>query len=182
MNGLIEKLDRPAIIFVLVLTTVVCGALLLWREAHLGGAKDTSFVPFDRRIGYSVQEFHTDAGSLSPESRRLYAYSALSADVLFPLAYAPLLSLLLFKVTVPRARGTAVFGLMLLLPAFAAAADLVENGSIAAILLNWADFERLSALVRVASAATVTKWACLAVWLAMLGSSFSQRMTAVPHR
>ena len=72
-----------------------------------------------------------DLGRLDANARFVYAATGLTVDMAFPVAYGLLLAILLFRLW----RGGVP---LYLLPLAMAAADVLENATIAALALNYA--------------------------------------------
>ncbi|MFN2565156.1 MAG: hypothetical protein ABR499_09140 [Gemmatimonadaceae bacterium] len=129
--------------------------------AHSRGAR-----PLDLRFGYSPDTAYAAMGAYGAQGRRAYMWIELTADVVYPLAYALLLSLsvaYLFH----RARPESAFGRRAaMLPVGALVADYFENVGIVVMLARYP--ERLDTLARVTSVVTSVKWVLFGASFAVL--------------
>ena len=108
---------------------VACVAGLAWRQHRLGGLE-----LLDSRGWYTPGEAAAlfDAlDRLDADARFIYAAAGLTIDMAFPVAYGLLLAILLVRLW----RGGAPF---YLLPLAMAAADMLENLTVAALALSYA--------------------------------------------
>ena len=120
-RGLQRLATRPVVILA-VLAAVLCLAGFQWREARLG---DLELL--DTRLWYTPEQAAAVFGALDrldSHARAVYAWTEVSIDMIFPVAYGLLLALLLFRIFENRGR-------LYLLPIAAAVADVFENLSIA---------------------------------------------------
>ncbi len=104
-----------------------CVAGLLWRQGRLGGLD-----LLDSRGWYTPDEASAlfDAlDGLDANARLVYAATGLTIDMVFPVAYGLLFAILLFRLF------RAPF---YLLPLALAAADILENATVAALALSHA--------------------------------------------
>ena len=108
---------------------VACVAGLVWRQHRLGGLE-----LLDSRGWYTPGEAAAlfDAlDRLDANARLVYAATGLTIDMAFPVAYGLLLAILLVRLW----RGGAP---LYLLPLAMAAADMLENLTVAALVLSYA--------------------------------------------
>ena len=137
---------------------VACVAGLVWRQDRLGGLE-----LLDSRGWYTPGEaaalFDT-LDSLDANARLVYAATGLTIDMAFPVAYGLLLAILLFRLF---RGGIALF----LLPLAMAAADILENMTVAGLALSHAGAP--SPLAWLAAAFTLTKTVLIAASAAALG-------------
>ena len=108
---------------------VACVAGLIWRQDRLGGLD-----LLDSRGWYTPGEaaaLFDDLDRLDANARFVYAATGLTVDMAFPVAYGLLLAILLFRLW----RGGVP---LYLLPLAMAAADVLENATVAALALNYA--------------------------------------------
>ncbi len=106
-----------------------CVAGLVWRQHRLGGLE-----LLDSRGWYTPGEAAAlfDAlDRLDANARLVYAATGLTIDMVFPVAYGLLLAILLVRLW----RGAAP---LYLLPLAMAAADMLENLTVAALALSYA--------------------------------------------
>ena len=105
-----------------VLAALLCLAGFEWRDARLGGLD-----LLDPRQWYTPEQAADLFGALDrldPRARAVYAWTEVSIDMVFPVAYGLLFALLLLRVFDDGRR-------FYLLPIAGAAADVLENISIA---------------------------------------------------
>ena len=108
---------------------VACVAGLVWRQHRLGGLD-----LLDSRGWYTPGEaaaLFEGLDRLDANARLVYAATGLTIDMAFPVAYGLLLALLLVRLW----RGGAP---LYLLPLAMAAADVLENLTVAALALSYA--------------------------------------------
>jgi hypothetical protein len=123
-----------------------------------GGEKPT----LDSRGWYSAQTAHDVLGRLGERGRRLYAWTEVSLDLVFPFIYGTLLAALLVHLwDEPWGRW------IVLAPLVAAAFDLLENVTIAALALTF-NSEQVSPLGGVAGLFTAVKTGALLLSLALV--------------
>jgi len=133
-----------------------CIAGLLWRRDRLGGLE-----LLDSRLWYTPEDAEAlfDAlDRLDAGGRVLYAATGLTIDLAFPVAYGLLFAILLFRLF--RAP-------LYLLPLAAAAADVLENLTVAVLALGHDGAP--SALAWFAAAFTLVKAVLCYATLAMTG-------------
>ena len=108
---------------------VACVAGLVWRQHRLGGLD-----LLDSRGWYTPGEaaaLFDDLDRLDPDARHVYAATGLTIDMVFPVAYGLLFAILLFRLL---RSGVPLY----LLPLAMAAADMLENATVAALALSHA--------------------------------------------
>ncbi len=106
-----------------------CVAGLVWRQQRLGGLE-----LLDSRGWYTPGEaaaLFDGLDRLDASARLVYAATGLTIDMAFPVAYGLLLAILLFRLF----RGGAP---LFLLPLAMAAADMLENMTVAGLALSHA--------------------------------------------
>lgn len=113
----------------------------------------------DLRLFYTPQTALDAAKAFTPAGRQLYVVSALTADLVYPLAYASLLALLLRLMLRRALPAESAAQTLAGLPFAAMGADLLENLSISGLLL-FTPGERVFAVI--ASMATSLKWLLIA--------------------
>ena len=119
--GLQRLATRPVVILA-VLVALLCLAGFQWRDARLGGLE-----LLDTRQWYTPEQAAALFGALDridSRARAVYAWTEVSIDMIFPVAYGLLLALLLLRVFEDGRR-------FYLLPIAGAIADVFENISIA---------------------------------------------------
>ncbi|MCY4279128.1 MAG: hypothetical protein OXC59_00235 [Acidimicrobiaceae bacterium] len=133
-------------------------AVLAWRQARLDGSD-----LLDGRLWYTPEEAAAlleSLDELESGARVVYAVSTLTADMVFPASYGLLLAVLL-------SRLFSVGSLLWLLPLVVAAADVLENVAVAALLLSYDG--SVSSLARPAAVLTSVKWGLVALTAAAVG-------------
>ena len=175
--GLQRLATRPVVIPT-VLAALFCLAGFQWRDARLGGLE-----LLDTRQWYSPEQAAALFGALDrldSRARAVYAWTEVSIDMIFPVAYGLLLALLLLRVFEDGRR-------LYLLPIAGAATDVFENLSIALLASTYDGAP--SSWTRVAAAFTLLKsgliLATLAAvmggvirWLRVVRRPFSSRRAA----
>ena len=129
-----------------VLAALLCQAGFQWREARLGGLE-----LLDTRQWYTPEQAAALFGALDrldPRARAVYAWTEVSLDMIFPVAYGLLLALVLLRLFED---GRPLY----LLPIAAAATDIFENISIALLASTYDGAP--SSWTRVAAAFTLLK-------------------------
>ena len=104
-----------------------CSAGLAWRQLRLGG-----FALLDSRGWYTPEEaaaLFDGLDRLDANARAIYAATGLTIDMAFPIAYGVLFATLLFHLF---RDGPPLY----LLPIALAAADALENVTVAALVLS----------------------------------------------
>ncbi|HEV8239487.1 MAG TPA: hypothetical protein VGS57_08980 [Thermoanaerobaculia bacterium] len=104
----------------------------------------------DGRLWYTASDAASLFDQLGARGRRLYAWTAVTLDLFFPLAYGLLFALLLVRLWPP---GQAW---LLLLPILTVLADILENLTIATMIWTWRAGEEPS-LAGEAAIFTLTK-------------------------
>ncbi|MYD97046.1 MAG: hypothetical protein F4X98_06630 [Gammaproteobacteria bacterium] len=137
---------------------VACVAGLVWRRQRLGGLE-----LLDSRGWYTPVEaaaLFDELDRLDANARLVYAATGLTIDMAFPVAYGLLLAILLFRLFPGRAPRY-------LLPLAAAAADMLENVTVAGLALSHAGAP--TPLAWLATVFTLAKTALFAAAVATLG-------------
>ena len=130
-DGIRPVLQRLATRRVVVLTglaALVCVAAFQWRDARLGGLE-----LLDVRQWYTPDQaaaLFAALDRLDPRARAVYAWTEVSVDLVFPVAYGLLLALALLRLS---ANGRPVY----LLPIAGAVTDIFENVSIALLAATY---------------------------------------------
>lgn len=118
----LQRLATRRVVITAVLVALLCVAGFQWRDARLGGLE-----LLDARPWYTPGQAADLFGALDrldPRARAVYAWTEVSIDLVFPVAYGLLFGLLLLRVFED---GRWFY----LLPIAAAAADVFENLCIA---------------------------------------------------
>ncbi len=118
----LQRLATLRVAALTVLAALLCLAGFQWREARLGGLE-----LLDTRQWYTSEQADALFGALDrldPRARAVYAWTEVSLDMVFPVAYGLLLALILLRIFED---GRPFY----LLPIAAAATDVFENISIA---------------------------------------------------
>ena len=152
----LERLATRRVVFPTLLVALLCVAGFHWRDARLGGLE-----LLDTRQWYTPEQAAALFGALDrfdSRARAVYAWTEVSIDLIFPVAYGLLFALLLLRVF---DRGRPFY----LLPIAGAAADVFENLSIA-LLASTYDGAPTS-WARVAAAFTLLKSGLLLATLAV---------------
>ena len=138
---------------------VACVAGLFWRQDRMGGLSlldsRTWYTPADAAALFEALD------RLDANARAVYAATDLTIDMVFPAAYG-----LLFAILLVRLFRAPFF----LLPLATAAADVLENATIAVLVLDYAGTP--SPLAWLAAAFTLLKalFGCAALAAACVGS------------
>lgn len=167
-----ERWARIALLFILTIPF----SLLIFpmrRKALTALTEDGQNPTLDVRLSYTPQAALDTAEKLGAEGRRLYSVSELTLDVAFPLLYSALLSnilgLLYRSHPNPSTRqnlSRIPFALLL--------ADLMENCSIASLMLVYPDPRFSNLAARFAAFFTSLKWfiglfvLCTILWLVVM--------------
>ena len=123
----LERGTTPRVAIAALAGVVACVAGLVWRHDRLGGLH-----LLDSRGWYTPDEAAAlldDLDRLDTNARIVYAASGLTVDTAFPIAYGLLLAILLFRLW---PGGVPLY----LLPLAMAAADMLENVTVAALALS----------------------------------------------
>ena len=136
LNRILSRLVVPKTLLVLFLLSLPLVVWIFpWRRARLVALSGLPNPTFDARFAYSPQELLRALPNYGLEARRLYAISELTLDFLFPLLYNPFLigtMALLYRRAFPV---TSSLHKMVYLPLGVWLADLLENASLAWLLL-----------------------------------------------
>ena len=144
IRAMLERWATWRVALTALAVAVACIAGLVWRRDRLGGLElldsRSWYTPADAAALFEALDA-LDAGA-----RTLYAATGLTIDMAFPLAYG-----LLFAILLVRLFRAPFF----LLPLATAAADVLENATVAALALGYAGAP--SPLVWLAAAFTLVK-------------------------
>lgn len=154
---------RPLLVGIVSLGAgLLCLWGFAWRSARLASEVETP----DALTWYSATELREFFAGIGESGRELYAATELSLDVVFPLAYVGLLTVLLYKAWRGRAPG-----LVLAAPLVAGVFDLLENATLA--VMAWTFDGSVSPLAaNVAAVFTLTKHLALGTSLLLIGAVF----------
>ncbi|HET9768651.1 MAG TPA: hypothetical protein VFS60_17525 [Thermoanaerobaculia bacterium] len=162
MHAIYEWLSGSAgwlTIALLLVITWVCAGLF---SARLDALRRTTKIGRDKlldgRLWYTKADVATLFAELGASGRRLYATTAVTLDVVFPLAYGLLFGLLLVRLWPP---GQAW---LLILPLLTVIADLLENFTIATMIWTYREGQE-PPLAGQAAVLTLTKWILFALTL-----------------
>jgi len=147
-----------------------CVAGLAWRRSRLEG------MELDTEGWYTPEEAAAllDAlEGLEGDATLLYAITALTIDMLFPVCYGLLLAVLLFRLF---PGGAPLY----LLPPATALADMLENATVAALALSHDGTP--SALAWPAAVFTLAKWVLTVATLAAVVVGAALRLRAALRR
>ena len=142
----LQRLATRRVVIPAVLAALLCLAGFQWRDARLGGLE-----LLDVRQWYTPEQAAALFGALDrldPGARAVYAWTEVSVDLAFPVAYGLLLALALLRLF---GDGRPFY----LLPIAGAVADVLENISIALLAATYAGAP--SSWTRVAAAFTLLK-------------------------
>lgn len=138
-------------------------AVAFWRRSVQLGVADVG-VP-DSRLWYSASDLALFFACIKGPGRLLYGLTQLSLDVLFPIAYATLLTVLIERIW--RGREESI-GRLWVTPLLAAGFDLLENVILAALALSGTTTPS-ETLVGIAAGCTLLKWLSAVVSILLLG-------------
>ncbi len=157
----LQRLATRRVVIPTMLVALFCVAGFEWRGARLDGLE-----LLDTRQWYTPEQAASLFGALDrldPRARAVYAWTEVSIDMVFPVAYGLLFALVLLRLF---GAGRPFY----LLPIAGAAADVFENISIA--LLAWTHDGAPSPWARVAAVFTLLKsWLILATLAAVVGGT-----------
>ena len=124
IRAVLQRLATRRVVIPTLLAALLCLAGFEWRDARLGGLE-----LLDTRQWYTPEQAAALFGALDrldPRARAVYAWTEVSIDMIFPVAYGLLFALLLLRLF---GDGRPFY----LLPITGAAADVFENISIAVL-------------------------------------------------
>ncbi len=167
MGRMVERLATWRITAAALIGAAGCVAGLAWRQARLGGLDLLDgrgwYTPGEAAALFDALD-RLDAGA-----RVAYATTALTVDMVFPASYGLLFAILLFRLF----RGGAP---LYLLPLALALADVLENTTVAALVLSHTGAP--SPLAWLAAAFTLAKTGLIAATLAAVGAGGTLRLWA----
>ena len=124
----LQRLATRRVVVPAVLAALFCVAVFQWRDGRLGGLE-----LLDTRQWYTPEQAAALFGALDrldPRARAVYAWTEVSVDLLFPVAYGLLLALALLRL---YGSGRPFH----LLPIAGAVADVLENISVALLAATY---------------------------------------------
>jgi hypothetical protein len=128
IRPVLQRLATRRVIILAVVAALLCLAGFQWRDARLGGLE-----LLDTRQWYTPEQadaLFAALDRLDARARAVYAWTELSVDLVFPVAYGLLLALALLRLF---GNGRPLY----LLPIVGAVADVVENLSIALLAATY---------------------------------------------
>ncbi len=141
---------------------LLCGAAFWWRSGSLG--VEESGVP-DSQLWYSASTLGAFLACIQGSGRLLYGLTELSLDVLFLLAYATLLTLLIERIWRGHEKD---LGQLWVAPLLGAGFDLLENVVLAGLAFSGTTTPPRG-LVAIAASFTLLKYALAALSILLLG-------------
>ena len=124
----LQRLATRRVVALTVLAALVCVATFQWRDARLGGLE-----LLDVRQWYTPDQAAALFGALDrldPRARAVYAWTEVTIDMIFPMAYGLLLALVLLRLF---GNGRPLY----VLPIAGAVTDVFENLSIALLAATY---------------------------------------------
>ena len=147
----IERLATWPVTALLVIVMLLCSQGFTWRSGALGYEIRT----LDVRGWYTPEDVQQLMAELGESGRQLYAITEVTLDLVFPLAYGTLFSILILRLYNSRR------AYLLLFPLGAMTADLLENLTAAILALTYSG--EASPLAWFAAVCTVIKFFCFLV-------------------
>lgn len=123
---------------------IVCVWGFEWRKKKLG----CQIILFDARFWYTPLEAQELLKEIGDHGRRIYAFTQITLDVVFPFVYGGLISIMFFAYSSPK--------YLFLIPIVTVIADLLEN--ITTAYLAWSYKGLLSQLAWAAAIFTAAKY------------------------
>ncbi len=166
----VQRCANWPVVLAALVGAVGCAAGLSWRRSRLQG------MELDTEGWYTPEEAAAllDAlDALEGDATVLYAVTALTIDMLFPVCYGLLLAVVLFRLF---PRGAPLY----LLPLATAASDVLENATVAALALSHDGTP--SSLAWLAAVFTLAKWLLTAATLAAVVVGAALRLWAAMRR
>ena len=155
IRPVLRRLATRRVVVLAVVAALFCLAAFQWRDARLGGLE-----LLDTRRWYTPEQaaaLFVALDQLDPRARAVYAWTEVTVDLIFPVAYGLLLALVLLRLF---GNGRPFY----LLPIAGAVADVVENVSIALLAATYDGAP--SSWTRVAAVFTLLKSVLLLAALA----------------
>ena len=142
------------VLFLLALPLVIW--IFPWRRSYLVAFSDLPSPTFDVRFAYSAQTLLNALPNYAPQARILYAISEVTLDFLFPLLYTPFLIGIMTLIYYAAFPSNSPMHKLIFLPLGIFLADLLENISLAWLLLVYPPAS--VSLAWGASLFSLTKW------------------------
>ena len=171
IRPVLQRLAARRVVVPAVLAALFCVAVFQWRDARLGGLE-----LLDTRQWYTPDQAAALFGALDrldPRARAVYAWTEVSVDLIFPVAYGLLLALALLRLF---ENGWPFY----LLPIAGAVADFFENVSIALLAATYDGAP--SSWTRMAAVFTLLKSVLILAGLAAAVVGAIRRLWAVRRR
>jgi hypothetical protein len=149
LNALYTQLDRYTTVPVVALLFVLFLMCQMAFEARRKALPVQSHTP-DATFWYSPATARDQFEAMGPDGRRLYAITEVTLDLIFPIIYGGLYTLLILQL---YQREQAKY--LMLIPLLTSLTDLMENFSIAYLAWNFDGKE--SGFTRVAATFTAVK-------------------------
>lgn len=164
MRGFLALLDRLAsgrVVLVLLAVVLAIDAVLAgWVAPRIAAGSDGG-GPLDLSLTYTADEAYARIAVFDEDTRRFYAVTEATLDVLFPLAYSLFFACLILYLLRRADRQESRLRWMALAPFGALIADLLENAGIVALLVRYP--ARMEGVAAVTGWMTLTKWAFVGV-------------------
>lgn len=145
--NLLDRRGTWPVVALLFILFILCAQGFEYRRSRLGFENQA----LDSRRWYSPAEARDFFQAIEERGQRVfYAATELTLDILFPIVYGPLFAILLIRVYAPPNAKNFV-----LVPLLGAAADLLENVTVAYLALQFDG--QPSSLARVATVFTAAK-------------------------
>lgn len=161
MSVSLYELIRPIatwpVVALLLVAFILCVQAFSWGQRSLGYQHEV----LDVRFWYTPEDASKLLESLGERGRRLYAWTRVTLDVVFPVVYGTLFAVLITRLYQPEAARQ-----LLLIPFGALVADLLENSM--AAYLAWSYDGQESKLAWAALAFTLAKFLLFGISLVVL--------------
>jgi hypothetical protein len=143
--------------------------ILRWAESEIKGFSGGT-GPVDLLFNYSSDQAYQMLKSYNGEGREFYAIIELTADMVYPVIYSLLLSLLIIYLCKKLYMYESITKVAFLFPVVTLIADFFENICITIMLLNYP--YKLNTIARAASLFTMMKWVFFMISLVLVLSGF----------
>jgi len=157
--GLFTPIASWPVVALLFVAFVIC-AFGFQIEAQVLGHENK--LP-DARFWYTPVEIRDLFDRLEERGRKIYAATAMTLDVIFPLAYGGM-----FMALIGHVYRRRVARVLVCIPVLTVAADLTENSLLAYYAWNF-DQKQWPLLIGVATMATAVKWLLFSLSLLVVG-------------
>ena len=155
--NLLERWGTWPVVALLFVLFILCSFGFEYRRKALGFENQG----LDSRFCYSPVEARDFFRAIGERGQRVYAATELTLDILFPIVYATLFSILLIRVFTPETAK-----ILVLVPLLTGVLDLLENLTLAYLALQFND--EISPVARVASVFTSVKLILFALSLLLI--------------